>query len=42
VQAGATFGGTDQHFADSVAKDAIRMGDETSLKIWLKAGWRAA
>ena len=39
VQAGASLGGTDQLFVDSVFKDATRTGNQHSLHIWLKAGW---
>jgi len=41
VLAGATLGGSDEHFANSIAKDAMHSGDKVHLGVWIKAGWRA-
>ncbi|PPQ64101.1 hypothetical protein CVT24_008918 [Panaeolus cyanescens] len=40
VQAGATLGGSDRHFADTLMRDATQTGDQSSLRLWLKAGWQ--
>ena len=40
VLAGATFGGTDEHFSNGLAKEAVKSGDQPSLRVWVKAGWR--
>lgn len=41
VQAGAALGGTDQLFVDNIFKDATRAGNQQSLHVWLKTGWKS-
>ena len=41
VQVGAALGGTDQLFVDNISKDATRAGNQQSLRLWLKAGWKS-
>ncbi|KAF9532150.1 L-asparaginase [Crepidotus variabilis] len=41
VSAGAILGGTDEHFANLVAKEALEASDQSTLRIWIKAGCKA-
>lgn len=41
VQAGAALGGTDKLFVDKIFRDATRAGNQQSLHVWLKAGWKS-
>lgn len=39
VQAGAALGGIDRLFVETIFKDAVRTGNQYSMRIWMKAGW---
>lgn len=41
VLAGARLGGMDEHFANTMAINAMQTGDHAALAAWVKAGWHA-
>ncbi len=41
VLAGARLGGMDEHFANTMATNAMQSDDQAALAAWVKAGLRA-